>query len=670
MAKPATIRSRLLREVLAQVLFLSLSLYLVASWGFGQSVESLSASIIRGATDKVELHVEGFLAPVTRSLETARKWREAGLLRLDDPDRVDQLLLPVMTSLPQVSAVFVADGRGNEYLLRRSGRHWQRRRLQRAEWGDEARWLRWSDAGGGREETRERLDYDPRDRPWYEGAIARAQARPVAFWTAPYTFFSDGEPGITAAVALEEGGAGGLVIGLDVHLHELTEFTSSRTLRVSRNSRVFIVDELSERALGLPYDIRLPTRASRKAAVGMKLEDLEFPTLRAALAARRGVAAGSVFQFESEGLAWWGGVSRFPLSDDRSLLIGVAVPDVDLHAGLRSVQLWIPIATALVIAIAIWRAFVFSGLLARPIEGLVGESERIREGDLEGGDRVRSNIAEVHRLAEAQNRMRESLRSLLKLEGDLQVARQIQQNTFPQSLPQLSGFELAGYSEPADETGGDTYDVIGLDSDPRKASIALTEDDANRAVLLLADATGHGIGPALSVTQLRAMLRMLVRTGNDLESIARHVNEQLCADLPGSRFITVWLGAIDAAAGTLTSWSAGQGPLLRYHAARDEFETTLPDAPPAGILADMSVEIPAALELPPGDLFVVLSDGIFEAANPDDERFGEEAVQEVIRQHRAASADEILEAIRRAVAAFARGRPADDDRTGIVIKRV
>ena len=87
----------------------------------------------------------------------------------------------------------------------------------------------------------------------------------------------------------------------------------------------------------------------------------------------------------------------------------------------------------------------------------------------------------------------------MRLERDLQIARQIQQGTFPDALPAIGGFDLVAWSEPADETGGDTYDVIGR--------------SAGSVLFLLADATGHGIGPALSVTQVRAMLRNGPRSG-------------------------------------------------------------------------------------------------------------------------------------------------------------
>ena len=99
-----------------------------------------------------------------------------------------------------------------------------------------------------------------------------------------------------------------------------------------------------------------------------------------------------------------------------------------------------------------------------------------------------------------------------KLQRDLQLARQIQQSTVPTLLPRLAGFGLAAWSEPAEETGGDAFDVIGF----RTGHATAGDDEADRALLLLADATGHGIGPALAVTQLRAMLRMAARLGADL----------------------------------------------------------------------------------------------------------------------------------------------------------
>jgi len=263
---------------------------------------------------------------------------------------------------------------------------------------------------------------------------------------------------------------------------------------------------------------------------------------------------------------------------------------------------------------------------------------------------------------------RRTRESLLKFERDLQVARMIQQSTFPDRLPELSGFDIFASSEPAAETGGDTYDVIGLRSVTPDGPI-LDANDPDRAVLLLADATGHGIGPALSVTQVRAMLRMAVRTGMPPAMMARQLNEQLCADLPRGRFITAWLGELNGRDHTLASFSAGQAPLLRYDAARDEVEVLNADMPPFGVLDDLEIQLPNPIGMNPGDIFAVISDGVFEAVNDDNEQFGVARVVEVLSLHHRRSPAQILSSVRETLAQFTGGAPAADDRTAIILKR-
>ena len=126
--------------------------------------------------------------------------------------------------------------------------------------------------------------------------------------------------------------------------------------------------------------------------------------------------------------------------------------------------------------------------------------------------------------------------------------------------------------------------------------------------MLLADATGHGIGPALSVTQLRAMLRMAVHISPDISVIAEHMNEQLCADLPSGRFITAWLANINVSKETLEYFSAGQGPLLRYNAALDKVEFFETQSCPFGITEVYDTPVSDPIQMFSGDFFAVISD--------------------------------------------------------------
>jgi phosphoserine phosphatase len=323
----------------------------------------------------------------------------------------------------------------------------------------------------------------------------------------------------------------------------------------------------------------------------------------------------------------------------------------------------------LFVAVAVARAAALARGYGRPIEALVKDSDRIGAGDLEPGEVVQSSLVEVQQLASAHDRMRQGLRKLLKVEQELQVARMIQQGTFPARLPSLEGYEIVAWSEPADETGGDTYDVIGVRRTD-DGQIELTADEAERVVFLLADATGHGIGPALSVTQARAMLRMAVRLSAGPAEMVRNINEQLTADLPSNRFITAWLAVLDPDRNTLTGLSAAQAPLLHYHHADDSCEVLDADTLPLGVFVGLEVEIPAPRALEPGDIFAVMSDGIFEALAPDgEEEFGIDRTVALIRRYRSASLDDLLAGLRAAVNRFTDGAPAHDDRTVILCRR-
>ncbi len=243
-----------------------------------------------------------------------------------------------------------------------------------------------------------------------------------------------------------------------------------------------------------------------------------------------------------------------------------------------------------------------------------------------------------------------------KLERDLALAREIQSRVLPSSMPQPAGYDLAGWSDPADETGGDVYDAI--------------EVDEYRACLLLGDATGHGIGPALSVTQVRAMVRTALRLKAGLDEMLLHVNNQLVDDLPANRFVTAFLGILDATTHKLTYHAGGQGPLMHYHAATDKFDWIDASTFPLGIMADPPLDAPPPMVLEPGDIVALCSDGIYEYADPDNAQFAEGGVEKVIREHTGATAAELIDRIRNAVVAHARGAPQLDDMTILTIKRL
>ena len=675
MTATVSIRRSLLTNLILVVVLLGLAIFTMMALSTRRVVQDLSGSLIRQASRRTEVKLQGFFHPVNRQVEAVRMWGETGILELSAPDRLRQLLAPLMSEFPWSSATFIANQEGREFLLRHQNGTWSYRQIWRDEWGGRALMHSWSDEAPELIESEMDLEYDPRTRPWYLGAVAlleqeaeTGQRAPV-FWTEPYRFFTTGQPGITASTAFRDGEGRVSVVGIDIALTEISRFTSE--IHLLEDSTVFVVTE-DGRMVGVPRPPRDVLPEADLESLLLKRPD-ELGTTAAQDATDQLINDPSVWdqpiRIVSDGDAWWGQVSPFELAPDHKLLIGVAVGENAILGEIRQQRAWVIGITLAALAVAIWRAVSMAGGYSRPVEQLVKGSERISTGDLEPGPEIHSRLFEVQQLAEAHDHMRDGLKTLLKLERDLQVARQIQESTLPKKLPKLPGVELATWNQPADETGGDSFDVMGLKQTSEGSGLTLTDAEAERAFLMLADATGHGIGPALSVTQLRAMLRMAIRLSADLTDVVTQINQQLCADLPTGRFITAWFCLLDTADFTLSTLSSGQAPLLLYRAAEDEFAILESDTIPLGMFPTMKVVPPEPIQMQPGDLYIALSDGFFEAKGPDDEEQGTERICQVIRQSRRESAETIQQRLREATDQFTQGAPPDDDRTIIIIKR-
>ena len=244
------------------VLLLAVAIFLMMALSSRRVVWSLSESLIQQASRRTEIKLRGFFEPVARQTRGLRSWGQNGMLDIDDPEQLRPLLQSLLEEYPSNSAVFVADDRGHEYLLRDEGDHWRSRQMRRDEWGDTARWRVWSDDGAEPIETVEQVEYDPRERPWFKGALANldkaesgAGSESPVHWTEPYIFFSTQQPGITAAAAYRSADDHVQVVGVDVSLSEISRFTSA--IQLLDDGRVFVLTE-DGRLIGLP---RRPRRS-------------------------------------------------------------------------------------------------------------------------------------------------------------------------------------------------------------------------------------------------------------------------------------------------------------------------------------------------------------------------------------------------------------------------
>lgn len=242
-----------------------------------------------------------------------------------------------------------------------------------------------------------------------------------------------------------------------------------------------------------------------------------------------------------------------------------------------------------------------------------------------------------------------------RIDRDLEIARTIQRGLLPQSSPSIEGFDVAGWSEAADQTGGDYYDWLPLSD--------------GRLVVSLADVTGHGIGPALVTAVCRAYARATIDGRAPLVETVTRLNRLLCDDLPADRFVTYVVAVLDGEHGSVEVLSGGHGPLLFYEAATGEVRATPAQGIPLGLIHETDFEQPIDQRFAPDDMLVLVSDGCYEITNPGGEQFGVGRLINAIRAHAKQDAASLIAAVRDEIERFAYGRPPADDMTMLVIKR-
>jgi len=264
-------------------------------------------------------------------------------------------------------------------------------------------------------------------------------------------------------------------------------------------------------------------------------------------------------------------------------------------------------------------------------------------------------LADQAGVALERARLLEEFLAKRRLEDEMQLAQQIQADLLPEQPPPADRFDLAGASRPSAYAGGDVYDLFAWGE--------------GRIGMMLGDAVGHGVGPALLAAETRALVRALALKEACPGAVLADANRLLAADVEAGRFVTLALAVLDDSEGALTCASAGQGPMLLMRAdGRDErFGAT---GLPLGILPDAAFDATDPMPLAPGDAFLLISDGIFECEKADGGELGFEPVVQTVRDHLAGSAGAIIGAIEGLTDSV---RPAGrfrDDRTVVVAKRL
>ena len=238
-------------------------------------------------------------------------------------------------------------------------------------------------------------------------------------------------------------------------------------------------------------------------------------------------------------------------------------------------------------------------------------------------------------------------------EQELSAAGEIQRRLLPQRPPSIDGFDLHGRCEPAHLAGGDYFDYFPMPN--------------HQWAIVVADVAGHGIGPALIMSETRAILRTLARVHTDPGEILTHANQVLGEDLLQETFIALMLICLNPIRGEITFASAGL-PALMLDAHGFVEQRVESSDPPLAALDHHPYQSLGPLPFEPGGAILLFTDGIVEAANEQEEQFGETRMLEVIRENSPLTSREAINRLFLSVERFASEYAYHDDRTALLIK--
>lgn len=242
-----------------------------------------------------------------------------------------------------------------------------------------------------------------------------------------------------------------------------------------------------------------------------------------------------------------------------------------------------------------------------------------------------------------------------RLNREVEIAREVQERLFPQTLPAIAGLDYAGHCRPALGVGGDYYDFLALPHGQLGVAIG--------------DVSGKGIAAALMMASLQASLRSeATRAPDDLAAAVANINRLVYEASSANRYATFFYGQYDPATRRFHYVNAGHNPPMLFHCNDGQWSVARLDV--GGTVVGLLPSFPyqqASVPLTTGDVLVAYTDGISEAMNAAEEEWGEDRLKQTVENCHGLSAQQILQRVFEAADAFVAGAKQHDDMTLVIL---
>jgi len=504
---------------------------------------------------------------------------------------------------------------------------------------------------------REFLLWDPRNQPWYYAAVKAGKPT----WTNPYARdYKDNTNKILAMGYVQPlYDSNRQIMGVmnaELTLDDMSLFLERQ--RVGRTGKAFLVDRrgrLAATSTGVPVigamnqPIMASKTADRDIAAAAKYLETSFGSFET-------IDARYQLSLNIDGKPHLLMVSPFEHETGLTWIIATLVPESDFLSEIKSGRLRGIKIGIIVVLVTLLFGVIMGALSLWPMLDLVRYVHRVGKGDLNHELKLEYST-EFVKLSKEINAMTAGLRDRMRLRHSLALAQEVQQNLLPSATPKFKGLDIASHATYCDETGGDYFDFLKIAGLP----------DTTLAIAV-GDVVGHGVAAAMLMATARGILRSRCRTPGTLADLLTHLNNQLVEDTGDDRFMTMMLMTIDVQRREMRWATAGHDLPIIYDPAEEGFIEITSNGMSLGLKKSVSYEEHLFTDVKPGQIYMALTDGLYEAFNSDGEMFGKDRVRELIRNSADMSANEITDRINRERARFLGDTSPDDDLTFVIVK--
>lgn len=547
------------------------------------------------------------------------------------------------------------------------------------------------DGRGNLGEVIQTSEYDPRTRPWYQQAMEMGQPT----WSAIYVFAGQTALGMTATTPIyQETGELEGVMSVDITLTDIANFL--RSIQVSESGHTLVMERSGAIVGSSVAETPFTGEENQDRLVALQSQDPLIRTAAQVLQERFGsfdqISGLDRFSFDLEGDPHF--LSVTPFQDGRGLdwLMMVVIPQSDFTAQIIENTRNTFLLSLAALGVAVLLGIYTARWVTRPILRLSEASKRVAAGDIDQHVQADS-IIEVMTLASSFNSMIDQLKESFetleervedrtqqlaeanqeikilnqqlevdnsRMSAELDVLRKMQQLILPDSkeLEEIEGLDIAGFMEPANEVGGDYYDVLYTDG---------------IITVGIGDVTGHGLESSILMIMTQTVVRTLQEMREaDPVRFLDVLNRTIYKNVQRMRTDkTLTLAVMNYTQGTLSISGQHEETLVVRQGGTVERIDTIDLGFPIGMQENIAEFIDHALvRLNPGDGIVLYTDGLTEAENPEGKQYQLDRLCQVVSQHWSASATQIRQAIIDDLRAHIDRQRVYDDITLVVLKQL